>query len=312
MRTTIQIVEMALRELALGHVVMPPQTSLRLPGQGSVHRVASAFVGGEVQALGFQVLTSHPHNRGHYLPTTIGTLMLSDPDTGVPLVIMDATFLTAMRDGASGAVAVNYLARQKVNEVVVLGAGAQARTQLMGICAVRDVNGALVLDPDAGACRRFADQMSKALNIPIESVDDVRAAIEMADVIVTATRAAESLFQGQWLRPGVHINAVGAHSPETRGLDTETIRRAKVVTDLSSVCLAEAGDLILPIQEGAITEAHVHADLGQVIAGLKPGRENEDEVTLFKAVGLAAQDVAIAFHLQNLARLRGVGRQVDL
>ncbi len=311
MRTAIHIVETALRELALGNTVMPPQTNLCLPGQDNTHRVMSAFVGGEVQALGFETLTSHSGNQGRRLLTTSGTLLLSDPQTGQALSIMDAAFLTTMRNGASSAVATNYLARREVNEIAVLGTGSQARTQLMGVCAVRNVNGALVLDSNVQARRRFADQMSKALDIPIEPVTDARAAVEMADVIITATRANEPLLHGEWLRKGVHINAVGAHSPDARELDTEAVRRAKVVTDQASACLAEAGDLILPIQEGAISKEHIHADLGQIIAGLKPGREDEDEITLFKSVGLAVQDVAIALHVYNLARQRGVGRRIE-
>ncbi len=313
MRATINVVENALRELALGHIVMPPQTTIRLPGQQGVYRVMSAYVGGEMEGLGFQMLASHPDNpQKHQLPTTIGTLLLNDPETGVPLAIMDATFLTAMRNGAASAVATKYLARRQVNEVAIFGTGVQARIQLMGVCAVRNVNGAVVLDPDTRARHHFADQMSKALGIPIEPVEDVCAAVEMADVIVTASRAREPLFKGEWLRPGTHINAAGAHAPDAREVDSETVRRAKVVADLTSVCLAEAGDLILPLQEGAIGRDHIHADLGQVVARLKPGREDDDEITLFKSVGLAVQDVATAVHVYNLARWRGVGRMVDL
>jgi ornithine cyclodeaminase/alanine dehydrogenase-like protein (mu-crystallin family) len=308
MQTAIHIVEMALRELALGNVVMPPQSTLRLPGQDSTHRVMSAFVGGEVQALGCRALTSHS---GHHSLTSSGTLLLSDPYTGEALSIMDAAFLTTMRNGATSAVATYYLARREVNEIAILGTGSQARTQLMGVCAVRNVNGALVLDPDVQARRSFANQMSKALGIPIEPVADVRAAIEMADIVITATRSREPLLRGEWLRAGAHINAVGAHLPDARELDTEAIRRAKVVTDQASACLAGAGDLILPIQEGVISAEHIHADLGQIIAGLKPGRENEEEITLFKSVGLAAQDVALGLHVYNLARQRGVGKRVN-
>ena len=312
MQATISIVEIALRELALGRVLMPQPATFRLPDRGNVHRFASACVGGEVGAMGFQVLSSHPgDSQERHLPATFGTLLLNDLDTGAPLAIMDATFLRAMRSGATSAIATGCLARKEVHEVVIFGAGTHARIQLMGVCAVRDVNGAFVLDPDAQARRRFADQMSKALDIPIETVADVRAAVEMADVIVTATRASQPLFRGEWLRPGVHVNAVGAHAPDARQVDTQTVRRAKVVTDLSSACLAQAGDLRLPIQEGAITEEHIHADLGQIVAGLKPGREDEDEITLFKSVGLAAQDVATASHVYDLARQRGVGKKID-
>jgi ornithine cyclodeaminase/alanine dehydrogenase len=312
MRATINVVETALRELALGNVIMPQRTAIQHPA-GGIHWGMSAYVGGEIQGLGFEILSVCPDNpERHNLPRTIGQLMLSDPETGSPLAIMDATFLAMMRGGAASAVATKYLARREVKDVTVFGAGRQARTQLMGVCAVRQVNGAVVVDPDTRAGHDFADQMSKALDIPIEPVDDVRAAVEMADVIITATFTREPLFRGEWLCPGVHINAVGTHSPDTREVDTQTVRRAKVVPELSSACLAEAGDLILPIVEGAITEEHIHANLGQVVAGLMPGRESDDEITLFKSVGLAVEDVATAVHVYNLARRRGLGTQVNL
>jgi ornithine cyclodeaminase/alanine dehydrogenase len=313
MRATIQIVENTLRELALGHVIMPQQTKIHLPGEKGVYRVMPAYIGGEVEGLGCQILASHSDNLDrHRLPAVVGTLILNDPETGVPLAIMDASFLTAMRSGASSAVATKYLARQEVNEVTVFGTGTQACFQLMGVCAVRNVNGAVVLDPDDRARHRFADEMTKALDIPVQPVQDVRAAVEMADVIITAGHSREPLFQGEWIHAGLHINAVGIPAPDAREIDSETMRRAKLVPELTSACLAEAGDFFLPLQEGTLTEEHIHADLGQVIAGLKPGRENDDEITLFKSVGLAAPDIAIAIHVYRLARRRRVGKTINL
>lgn len=312
MRATINIVETAMRELALGKVVMPQRSLIHLP-DGGVHWGMLAYLGGDIKALGFGLQSSCPENpQRHNLPPMIGQLILSDPETGVPLAYMDATFLTVMRSGAASAVATKYLARREVKEVAVFGTGRLARIQLMGICEVRQVNGAVVVDPDVQARDYFADLMSKALGIPVEPVEDVRAAVEMADVVITATFTHEPLFHGEWLCPGVHINAVSTHSPDAREVDTETVRRAKVVPDLTSACLVDAGDLILPIQEGAITKDHIHADLGQVVAGLMPGRESDDEITLFKSVGLAVQDVATAVHVYNLARRRGVGTTVNL
>jgi alanine dehydrogenase len=313
MRATIQIVENTLRELALGHVVMPQQNKIHLPGERGVYRVMSAYIGGEAEGLGCQVLASHSDNLDqHRLPIVVGILILNDPETGVPLAIMDASFLTAMRSGATSAVATKYLARQEVNEVTIFGTGTQACFQLMGICAVRNINGAIVLDPDDRACHRFADEMTKALDIPVEPVQDVRAAVEMADVIITASQDHEPLFRGEWMHAGVHINAVGAPAPGAREIDSETVRRAKLVPELTSACLAEAGDLTIALQEGALGEEHIHADLGQVVAGLKPGRENDAEITLFKSVGLAAPDIAIAVHVYRLARRRRVGRTINL
>jgi len=131
-------------------------------------------------------------------------------------------------------------------------------------------------------------------------------------VIIAATSAAEPIFEGAWLQPGVHINGVGAHTPTTRELDTETIKRAKLVPDLTSACLVEAGDIIIPINEGAITQDHIHADLGQVVAELKPGRESDDEITVFKSVGLAIQDMATAAKVYQLALQQGIGRTIEL
>jgi alanine dehydrogenase len=313
MRAAINIVETALRELALGNVVMPQRTVIHLPHCAGTHWGMSAYVGGQINGLGFEILSSCTENpEKHNLPTTVGMLMLSDPETGVPLALMDATFLTAMRAGAASAVATKYLARREVKDVTVFGTGRQARIQLMGVCAVRQVNGAVVLDPDEPARRRFADQMSKALSIPIVPVEDVSAAVEMADVIITAVNTHEPLVHGEWLCPGVHINAVGTRSPDAREVDTETVRRAKVVPDLIDACLVETGDLIIPIREGAITRDHIHADLADVVAGLRPGRESDDEITLFKQTGLAVQDVATAVHVYDLACRRSVGTTVNL
>jgi alanine dehydrogenase len=312
MRATINIVETALRELALGKAFMPQHAAIHISESGT-HWGMFAYLGGDIKGLGVELLSICPENpQKHNLPPMVGQLMLSDPETGVPLAFMDATFLTAMRSGAVGAVAAKYLAQREVKEVTIFGTGRLARIQLMGICAVRQINGAVVVDPDAQARQYFADMMSKALGIPIEPVEDIRAAVEMADVIITATSTQEPLFRGEWLCPGVHINAMGNHSAGAREVDTATVQRAKVVPDLASVCLANAGDLILPIQEGAITEEHIHADLGQVVAGFLPGRESDDEITLFKSVGLAVEDVATAIHVYNLARRRGVGTTVNL
>jgi alanine dehydrogenase len=313
MRATINIVETAMRELAQGNAIMPQRSAIHLSECDGMHWGMSAYIGGEIQGLGFEILSSCPRNpEQHNLPTVIGQIMLSDPETGVPLALIDATFLTAMRAGAVTAIATKYLARREVKEVTVFGTGRLARLHLMGVCAVRQVNGAVVIGPDPQACHRFSDQMSKALGIPIQPVEDVSAAVAMADVIIIATYTREPVINGDWLSPGVHINAVGTRSPDVREVDTRTVQRAKVVTDLISACMAEAGDLIMPIQEQAITEEHIHSDLGQVIAGLKPGREDDDEITLFKPVGLAVQDIATAVHVHNLARRRGMGTVVNL
>jgi ornithine cyclodeaminase/alanine dehydrogenase len=198
-------------------------------------------------------------------------LLLNDPRTGALVAIMDAGFLTAMRTGAVSGVATKYLAREDVRSVSVFGAGVQARTQLMAVCEVRPIEQAIVCDPVQEMRERYAAEMSEQLSISIEPTDDPRACVGAgSDIIVAASASRTPVFEGAWLASGTHINGIGSHSPDARELDTETIRRAKVVPDFISACLAEAGDLIIPIQEGAINEDHIHANLGEVVAGLKP------------------------------------------
>lgn len=314
MPDAIAAVEEGFRQLALGNVIMPQRTVIRIPEYHGLHLGMPAYIGGSEGggALALKVVTVYPDNPSQYgLPTTLGTLLLNDPRTGALMAIMDAGFLTAMRTGAVSGVATKYLAREDARSVGVFGAGVQARTQLMAVCQVRPIERALVYDPVQEAREKYAAEMSERLSIPVEPTGDPRACVEN-DIIVTASASKTPVFEGVWLAPGTHINGIGSHSPDGRELDTETIRRAKVVPDYAPACLAEAGDLIIPIQEGAITEEHIHADLGQVVAGIKPGRESSDEITLFKSVGLAVQDGAAAARVYGLARAAGVGTEIEV
>jgi alanine dehydrogenase len=295
MKDTIEIVEEAFRQFALGKVIMPQRTAIRIAEYHGLHLGMPAYIGGDLDALGLKVVTIYPDNPGkHNLATTLGTLLLNDPRTGAPLAVMDAGYLTAMRTGAVGGVAAKHLARGDAQKVGVFGAGVQAQTQLWAVCTVRDIKSAVVYDVNADSARAYAKEMGQRLNISITPVGDPRSAVEGTDVIITASSASEPVFDGHWLEPGQHINGIGSHSPGARELDTTTIVRSKIVPDSTAACLVEAGDLMLPIKEGAISEDHLHADLGEVVAGLKPGRENQEEITLFKSVGLAIQDVSTA------------------
>jgi alanine dehydrogenase len=314
MKDAIAAVEEGFRQLALGNVTMPQRTAIRISDFHGLHLGMPAYVGGaeDVGSLVLKVVTVYPDNPSEYgLPTTIGTLLLNDPRTGALVAIMDAGFLTAMRTGAASGVATKYLAREDASSVGVFGAGVQARTQLMAVCEVRPIKRAVVYDPMREAREKYAVDLSKLLSISVEPTDDARVCAEN-DVIVAASSSRTPAFEGAWLAPGTHINGIGSHSPDARELDTETIQRAKVVSDYAPACLSEAGDLIIPIQEGAITKDHIHADLGEVVAGLKPGRESPEEITLFKSVGLAVQDAAAAARVYELAKAAGVGMEIEI
>ncbi len=302
MKDAIAAVEEAFCQLARGNVVMPQRTAIRVAAHGGTHLGMPAYIGGEMDALALKVVTVYPQNPAqHHLPTTIGLLVLSDPHTGAPLAVMDASYMTAMRTGAVSGVATKYLARPEAKRVGIFGAGVQAQTQLSAIACVRALEGAWVYDSDAARAKAYAEQMTKTVGLPVVPVSTPREAVEGMDIIVTASSANSPIFDGAWLEPGQHINGVGSHAPHTRELDSATIARCKVYVDSPDACMVEAGDLLIPIKEGVIGRDHIRAGLGQVIAGMAPGREQPDEITLFKSVGLALQDVSTAHAVYRMA-----------
>jgi ornithine cyclodeaminase/alanine dehydrogenase len=304
----ITVVEEAFRQLALGEVTMPQRTTIRLPKHHGLQLGMPAYIGGSVDALALKVVTVYPENPSkHALPTTIGVLLLNDPATGQPLAVMDAGFLTAVRTGAVSGVATKHLARKRARTVGVFGAGVMARWQLAAVSTVRAIESAVVYDKDPARAAAYAAEMAARLGKPVTPVDHPKKAVEGQDVLVVATTATEPVFDGNWLSPGQHVNAVGSHSPAARELDSAAIVRSHVFPDHIEACLAEAGDILIPLKEGAIRHDHLRASLGDVIAGLKAGRRADDEITLFKSVGLAIQDVATASLVYQRARRGNVG-----
>lgn len=308
MDAAITAVENAFRQLATGGVVMPQRVGFG--GNGGGGAAMPAYIGGADGGLGIKVVTLFGGNTAKNLPLINGTLLLLEPDTGRLLAVMDAGYMTAVRTGAVGGVATKYLAREDAQTVTVFGAGVQARAQLEAVCAVRNIRQALVIDPKPDAVARFVAEMTDQLNIDMTGTDNIQAAVEAADILVTATSAHEPIFDGHWLRPGVHINGIGSHAPGWRELDTMTVQRARIVADQRVACLAEAGDLLIPLKEGAIQESAIYAELGDVITGNKPGRETSAEITLFKSVGLAIQDVAVAALAFQRALIAGIGQEL--
>jgi alanine dehydrogenase len=304
MKDAIETVEQAFSQLARGNVTMPQRTVIRVAAHGGTHLGMPAYIGGEMDALALKVVTVYAQNPAKYqLPTTIGVLVLSDPRSGAPLAVMDASYLTAMRTGAVSGVATKHLARPEAKRVGIFGAGVQAQTQLSAIACVRALEGAWVYDADAARAKAYAAQMTKTLSIPVVAVAAAREAVRGMDIVVAASSASEPIFDGEWLEPGQHVNGIGSHAAHARELDTRTIVRSKVFADSIDACLVEAGDLLIPIKEGAIDKSHIRAGLGDVVAGMKPGRESANEITLFKSVGLALQDASTA-HLVYQAALK--------
>jgi len=306
----IDAVEQAFGELASGTVDMPLRIGIHPPGGVSLYM--PAYLKG-MRALACKVVTVFNDNPSkHKLPTTLGKILLQDPETGDVLCIMDGSYVTAMRTGAVSGVATKYLAREADGLTAgVFGAGVQARMQLRAVAAVRSLSKVLVFDPFPEAIEAFAADL-KELGPLIEPVSSAKELLSGADIVCAATTSTSPLFTGSDVRPGTHINAIGTHTPDTRELDTATVVRSKFVVDSKETCLLEAGDLIQPIEEGAITADHVYAELGELVLGKKPGRASDDEVTAFKSVGLAIQDTATAKLVYDRAATAGIGTRVEM
>lgn len=313
MTDTIAAVAEGFRQVAQGRVVMPQRLAVPVAPYNGIHLSMPAFVEGDPGALAIKIVTVFNDNRTKYdEPTIQGVVLLHDPRTGRPLALMDAEHLTAMRTGAIGGVAAQYMARPDARVVTLFGGGAQAGPQLMAVCAVRPIERAWVisLNPDGG--RGFADQMTERLGIPVEPTTAVEAAVAEADIICTATNSPTPLFDGAWLRPGTHITAIGAYTRAMRELDTTAVVRSRVVVDGRQAAQAEAGDLVIPMAEGAITQDHIVGELSEVVTGKVVGRTGREEITLFKTVGMAVQDAVTAPLVYARALAAGRGQQVSL
>ncbi|MCS7364783.1 MAG: ornithine cyclodeaminase family protein [archaeon GB-1867-035] len=312
MKDTIDAVEEAFKYFGLGKVKMPMRPAIRIDEYNGLILYMPAYIGG-MDALAVKVVSVYPDNPTKYnKPTVLGTVLLNDSKTGDLLAIMEGGFITAMRTGAVSGVATKYLARKDSKVVGVFGAGVQARTQLMAVCEVRPIEEARVYDIYKHAAERYAEEMSKELGINIKVVDEALDAVKGCDIIITATTSKVPVFKGEWLEAGTHINGIGSHTPDARELDSITIKKSKVVVDSYEACLKEAGDIIIPINEGVITKDHIYAELGEIVTGKKPGRVNDNEITLFKSVGLAIQDASTALKAYQLALRKKVGRTISL
>jgi ornithine cyclodeaminase/alanine dehydrogenase len=311
MKDCIDVVEKAFAELASGSAVLPLRIGITPPDGVSLYMPAYLK---QMGALACKVVTVYKNNPKQYnLPTTIGKVLLQNPATGEVTCIMDGGYLTAVRTGAVSGVATKYLARTDQGQVAgIMGAGVQAKMQLWGMATVRQLSRAYVYDISADAVSAFIREMSAKLGLEIRPADSPKQILAVADIVCTASSSPTPLFDGSLVRPGTHINGIGSHSPTTRELDTAIIRRAKVVADSLEACLKEAGDIIMPLQEGAITQAYIHAELGDIVLGRKPARTNAEEITLFKSNGLAIQDAAAAKLAYDRARQAKIGQDVVL
>ena len=305
MKSCIEAMTEVLASLARGELYNPLRSIARPPDAGTLLGLMPAYRAGPSSAYALKEIVIVPTNPSRGLDTHMGGVLLHDGETGELVAIMNASPITEIRTAAVSAVATRALARPDAQRVAILGAGAQARGHVNAMRAVLD-------DPEIRIwARRLEAAEELAGEVGGTVSPSVDAALFGAEVVCTTTGSTEPIVEKRWLARGAHVNAVGSCFPTTRELDTETVAHSSFFTDRRESCLNEAGDYILAAAEGAIGPDHIKAELGEVLAGMHPGREHEDELTVFESLGIAVEDLASAELVVRRARERGVGVEVD-
>jgi len=305
-------VESAFRMKGLGHAQMPAKQYLFMKKYNGDVRTMPAYLE-ENGTVVVKVVNSHPENRRYGLPTVMAMIILIDPRTGAPIAIMGGTWITALRTGAAGAIAAKYLANPNPKTIGFVGAGIQARTQLMGLQLVfKKIEEVKVWDRAEKAALKYAEEMRIKYNQEfIYPVKSIKKAVQGADVIVTATPSRKPLVSAEWVDEGTHINSIGADAPGKQELDPAILVKSKIVVDdWSQSC--HGGEINVPLAKGIIKKEDVWGDICEIVAGLKPGRISPDEITVFTSTGLAIQDAAAANVAYQKALKEKIGESVDI
>jgi ornithine cyclodeaminase/alanine dehydrogenase-like protein (mu-crystallin family) len=311
MAECIELMSDALASLARGEIFQPLRTIIRPPDARGLLGLMPAYRHGQHGAFGMKAICVFPGNPSLGKDAHQGMVMLFSQETGEPLALMNASQITAIRTAAVSAVATRLLARPDAVELGIIGAGVQARTHLVALACVRGIRRARVACRNREHADQLVREMQEQVAFPIEAVSSNEDAVRDADIVVTATSAQEPVLRREWIAGGAHINAIGTHSPQSREIDTETMRDARIFVDRRESALNEAGDYLLAAAEGAVTPESIVAEVGEVVIKTKKGRTSAAEITLFKSLGLAIEDVVCAEYLYRKAQTEDAGTWIE-
>jgi ornithine cyclodeaminase/alanine dehydrogenase-like protein (mu-crystallin family) len=304
MEVCVGLMRTALRELAAGNYSQPPRSVHKLPGSDLFGFMPAHL--GDAGYFGAKIVTAFHHNLEVGLPSHRGYVMLFESRHGGGEAMVDATSVTRIRTGAVSAVATQILAREDSHILALIGAGAQARSHLEALRLVRDIRSVEVFDVDTEKARAFARESEKKYSIPVNAAPTVEGAVAGADIICTLTPSAEPFLGLGMVKPGVHINAVGAFSPDKREIRSDLVAASGLYADQVEAMKRECGEYLVPAREGLIGEAHIRGSIGDLLLGRVDGRGSDDDITLFDALGLAVEDLACAMYVFEAMRLTGV------
>lgn len=309
MSSVMQVVEQAFRQHGFGRVQMPPKSYLYYTAYNGDLRTMPAYLE-EENITGVKIVNVHPGNPARGLPTVMALIVLISPETGAPIAVMDGTYLTDVRTGAAGGIAAKYLARKDSKVIGLVGAGNQAKTQLEALCEIFEPGLVRVTSRTKESSEQLIREMAGITPCEIHYEDSIEKVCD-CDILVTATPTRKPIVKAQWIKEGTHINAIGADAIGKEELDPELLIRSKIIVD-DMVQALHSGEVNVPLSKHYISENDIHAQLGEVIVGLKPGRTSEEEITIFDSTGLAIQDVASAHLVYERAVSNGLGMKVKM
>lgn len=307
----IKVMAEALIALAKGQVYQPLRMVVRPPDAAGLMGLMPAYMSGDHAAYALKAVCVFPQNSINGKDAHQGSVMLFSAETGEMLALMNASAITAIRTAAVSAVATQLLAKQDAGDLAIIGSGTQAVSHLAAMAVARPIKRVRVASRKLKNARNFADKMAEQYDFPIEAVKSVEAAVKNADLIVTVTTAAEPILQHDWIAPGAHLNVVGSSIPTTREVDTATMAASSLFVDRRESTLNESGDYLFAAKDGAIKPDHIKAELGELLTGEKQGRISADEITLFKSLGLAVEDLASAEYIYQQAKTKEIGTWVE-
>ena len=311
MRECIDVMARTLSMLAAGKGLMPLRPTMSLPDNVGLLTMMPAYLA-DIKCMGLKAISVFPGNMGTPYDSHQGAVLLFEIEHGCLLAIVDATAITGIRTAAVSAVATKHLAQEGAGDLAILGAGVQARAHLEALLLVRRIRRVRVWSLPAEQAHQFAESESKRHGMKVEVSPNAEEAVRDADIICTVTSARKPVLAGRWISPGAHINAVGSSVAFTRELDTEAMVRSRLYVDRRESTINEAGDFLIPKKEGAIGNDHIQGEVGELILGLVNGRGSDNEITLFKSLGLAVEDLAAAHHVYKKAVDMNMGTLVEL
>ena len=301
----------AFTQLARGAAHQPLRTIFGPPEVKGVLAMMPTFRASPFPLFGLKAICVFPGNAAIGKDAHQGGVMLFDGETGELIAVVNASAITAIRTAAVSALATRLLAREDAGDLAIIGAGVQARPHLAAMNCVRPLRRVRIASRSFENAKNFANEMQPQIRTLIEPIETVEAAVRGADIIVTATTSRDPVLQREWISPGAHLNAIGTFSPQAREVDTATVAAATLFVDRRESALNEAGDYLIAAQEGAIGPDHIRADLGEVLTGIHSGRTSQEEITLFKSLGLAIEDLAAAAHVYQKAQEANAGTWVE-